>query len=276
MKLIAPLLVVLATSAAGQGVAMDPERTPEELAKRIAQEERTDARRDAQFKIDTGLDTLDIRRGMIVGEVGAGSGYLAFKLAARVGPQGRVIAEDISARELGILKARAQAKALSNLEAIPGSPEDPKLPSDSLDMVFMHAVIKFVQQPVALFRNVARSLKPGGRFVLLEFEEGPRAVGLDGVPALGFRTRQQYPGAIRGSRLQGAADRRRHPARPDHLRPGTALKGSRFAAFSSRRPSSLRASTRTPIAGSMTSRMTRSTSRASSRASSLWCGGAGM
>jgi ubiquinone/menaquinone biosynthesis C-methylase UbiE len=192
MTLIAPLLVVLAMSAAGQGVVLDPERTPEELAKRIAQEERTDARRDAQFKIDTGLDTLDIRPGMLVAEVGAGSGYLAFKLAARVGPRGMVIAEDISTRELGILKVRAQAKGLSTLDVIPGSPEDPKLPADSLDLVFMHAVIKFVQQPVALFRNVAKSLKPGGRFVLLEFEEGPRAIGLDGSPALGFRTRQQY------------------------------------------------------------------------------------
>jgi ubiquinone/menaquinone biosynthesis C-methylase UbiE len=150
-------------------------------------------KRDELFKIDKGLDTLGIKPGMVLAEVGGGFGYVVFKLADRVGPTGKVINEEIWEEAIEFFKHRAAEKGYTNVECIIGTREDPKLPAASLDFVFIHATMRSLQKPVEILNNIAPSLKPGGKLVVIEQEEG-RAVGTNGDPQpAGYnRTRNEY------------------------------------------------------------------------------------
>ena len=90
--------------------------------------------RDGDHRPDKVMDIAGLTAGMTVGEVGAGEGYFTFKLAARVGPSGRVYANDIDARALGRLADRARREGFSNIETIVGEVDDPLLPP-ALDAV---------------------------------------------------------------------------------------------------------------------------------------------
>jgi ubiquinone/menaquinone biosynthesis C-methylase UbiE len=154
--------------------------------------DENDRIRDEHYQIDKALDTLDIKPGMTVGEVGAGEGFIVFKLAERVGPAGKVYAEDISKKRLDILKIRMTERNYRNIEIIVEDETEPKLPKGILDFVFMHATIIFVDDPIELFNNIAPSLKPGGKLVVME-QEKSRAVSLSGKPVPDmFRSKEEY------------------------------------------------------------------------------------
>jgi ubiquinone/menaquinone biosynthesis C-methylase UbiE len=154
--------------------------------------DENDRTRDENFDIDGVLDCLDIRPGMTVGDVGAGWGYMSFKLARRVAPGGTVLAEDINPAFLGILRSRAAERNLTNVETLLGTTTDPRLPAGGLDMVFMHAVVQFIADRPSFIHTVAASLKDGGRLVIIEPESsGP--VPDDGIYGPGrLPTRKGY------------------------------------------------------------------------------------
>jgi ubiquinone/menaquinone biosynthesis C-methylase UbiE/thiol-disulfide isomerase/thioredoxin len=136
--------------------------------------DENDRWRDGNFDMDAVLDALDIRPGMIVGDLGAGWGYMTFKLARRVAPEGSVLAEDIETRWLDLLKARAAERGLSNIETVLGTASDPLFPAGRLDMIFMHAVLQWVSDRPGFIRRAAEGLKEDGRLVIIESEsDGP-------------------------------------------------------------------------------------------------------
>jgi len=149
--------------------------------------------RDERFHIDKALDMLDIKPGMTVGEVGGGFGYLVFKLADRVGPSGKVYNEDIWEEALELFQKRMEEKGYDNIEIVLGEPEDCKLPKYSLDYVFIHTVLIGIKEPANLFATIAPSLKPGGKLIIIEQEDG-RAVSTSGDPIEKgyYRTKQEY------------------------------------------------------------------------------------
>ena len=154
--------------------------------------DKNDIERDARFPMDAVLDSLGIKPGMTVAEIGAGWGYLSFKLARRVAPDGVVLAEDIEARRLDQLQARAAERGIANVRTILGKETDPLFPPGKLDFIFMHAVLQWVEDRPAFLRTAGAGLKPGGRFVIIE----PETEGDDpetGVVGSGiFPTRAGY------------------------------------------------------------------------------------
>lgn len=114
------------------------------------------------------MDLVGIRPGLVIGEVGAGGGRVTVHLAARVGPSGKVYANDIDVRALDSLRARITRLGLTNVEVVLGAVDDTRFPAGSLDMVFMAWVFHHVDQPVPLLRSALRSLKPSGVVVLVE------------------------------------------------------------------------------------------------------------
>jgi ubiquinone/menaquinone biosynthesis C-methylase UbiE len=124
---------------------------------------------------DRMLAALDIKKGSVVADIGAGVGYHAWRLAEIVGPTGKVIAEDIQEGMIQLLRRNVEDRKLRNVEIVLGTPTDPKLPPNSVDLVLMVDVYHEFSEPVTMMRHIRNALKPDGRLVLVEFrKEDPK------------------------------------------------------------------------------------------------------
>ena len=127
--------------------------------------------REAEEEPERALDEIRVAAGSTVADVGAGSGYMTLRLAARVGPTGRVYANDLQPEMLGLLRARLQRGGVANVTLVQGAVDDPKLPASSLDLVLMVDVYHEFSQPQRMLRGIHGALKQGGRLVLLEYRK---------------------------------------------------------------------------------------------------------
>ena len=127
--------------------------------------------REEEEAPDIALDVLKIPKGATVADIGAGSGYITVRLAARVGPTGRVFANDVQPQMLNLLSRRLSNAKITNVTLIEGTLDDPKLPPASVDMAMMVDVYHELSQPQTMLRHLRESLKPGGRLVLLEYRK---------------------------------------------------------------------------------------------------------
>ena len=128
---------------------------------------------------DLVLKTIGIKPGMIIGEVGAGRGRYTVQIASRIGPTGKIYANDIVEDYLKYIKKRCANHGLTNVETVLGGLTDPKLPPAALDMVIMVNVVHCLAEPVALLRNIKKSLKPDGVIAIVEgnLDKAPDAAG---------------------------------------------------------------------------------------------------
>jgi ubiquinone/menaquinone biosynthesis C-methylase UbiE len=117
------------------------------------------------------IAALDLKPGMVVADIGAGSGYYTTRLAAQVGPSGRVYATDIQPGMIALLDRRIKSEGLSNVTTILGAMDDPKLPPGAIDLAIMVDVYHELQQPQVFLQRLKAAFKPGGRLVLLEFRK---------------------------------------------------------------------------------------------------------
>lgn len=131
--------------------------------------------REQEEQPDQALDELKIAKGSVVADIGAGVGYMSWRLAERVGPSGKVYANDIQPQMLEQLRKNMQERQISNVVPVLGEPDNPKLPQGQLDLVLMVDVYHEFAQPQAMLRHVRESLKADGRLVLLEYRgEDPK------------------------------------------------------------------------------------------------------
>jgi ubiquinone/menaquinone biosynthesis C-methylase UbiE len=116
------------------------------------------------------LEVLQIKEGDVVADIGAGSGYYTFRLAEKVGPKGKVIAEDIQKEMLDIIRDRMEKKKVSNVEPLLGTITDPKLPEKGVDLILLVDVYHEFDHPYEMTEAMVKGLKPGGRLVFVEFK----------------------------------------------------------------------------------------------------------
>jgi ubiquinone/menaquinone biosynthesis C-methylase UbiE len=129
------------------------------------------AERDNEEDPDRAIDVLKIAKGSTVADIGAGSGYMSVKLARKVGPAGKVFANDIQQGMLDLLNKRLTKNKITNVSTILGTQDDPRLPIDAIDLVLMVDVYHELSQPQLMLRHIKASLKPDGRLVLLEYRK---------------------------------------------------------------------------------------------------------
>jgi len=122
-------------------------------------------RRQPPVKI---MDAIGIKPGMVIGEVGAGTGRMTMWIADQVGDYGKVYANDINTGSLEHLKERCKRDGFENVEIIVGEVEDPKLPAKALDIAFMINVYHHLDSPAPLIRNLLPSLKSDGILAIVE------------------------------------------------------------------------------------------------------------
>jgi len=138
-------------------------------------EQSRDDRREAQ----TVMDLAGIRRGMTVADIGAGDGYYTVRLAARVGEDGRVLAQDIDAGALSRLGSRVERERLDNVSIKPGAPDDPRLPENSFDRIFMVHMYHEISEPYAFLWRMRPSLREGAQVIVVDVD---RPTGQHGIP----------------------------------------------------------------------------------------------
>lgn len=127
--------------------------------------------REMEEAPDIALNALNIRRGSTVADIGAGVGYLTWRLAERVGPQGKVYANDIQAGMLKRLRENMAARHITNVETVLGAEDDPKLPAEKIDLALLVDVYHEFSKPQEMLRKIRQSLTPDGRLVLLEYRK---------------------------------------------------------------------------------------------------------
>lgn len=132
--------------------------------------------RESEEQPDAALDALGIAKGATVADIGAGAGYMAWRLAGRVGPTGKVYANDIQPKMLDILRRNMEQRNIANVETVLGAIDDPKLPSGAIDLALLVDVYHEFSEPQKMLRHIRASLKPDGRLVLVEYRAEDRNV----------------------------------------------------------------------------------------------------
>ena len=124
--------------------------------------------RDKRLQIDRVMDLLQLKPGSTIADIGAGGGWFSVRAARRVGPSGRVIAEDINPKAIAYIQQRAQREHLANIVPVLGTPDDPKLTPNSLDAALMLKVYHEIAHPPLVLANLRAALKPGARFGIID------------------------------------------------------------------------------------------------------------
>lgn len=113
---------------------------------------------------------LGLRPGMAVADIGAGTGLFTRLVAAKVGTEGKVYAVDISPAFLKHIAAESRKLGQTQVHTLRGTQTTTNLPPGSIDVAFMVDVFHHVEHPPRLLASIHRALRPGGRFVLVEFD----------------------------------------------------------------------------------------------------------
>ena len=127
--------------------------------------------RIAEEAPDKALDAIALKKGDVVADIGAGVGYFSWRMAERVGPAGKVYANDIQPRMIDQLRKNVAARGLTNVEPVLGAEDDPKLPAGAIDMALLVDVYHEFSQPQKMLAKIRASLKPSGRLILLEYRK---------------------------------------------------------------------------------------------------------
>lgn len=149
--------------------------------------------RDNLGEAEVVMDLAAIKAGTTVADIGAGEGYYTVRLAERVGAKGRVLAQDIDPGAIQRLGQRVERERLDNVSIKTGAPDDPRLPANSFDRVFLVHMYHEVTEPYAFLWRLRPALRQGGQVIVVDVD---RPTDRHGMPpsllfcefqAVGFR-----------------------------------------------------------------------------------------
>ena len=106
------------------------------------------------------LKALDLKPGMTVADVGAGTGFHAFRMAPLVGPKGKVLAVDVQPEMVALIEARAKKEKVENVVAVKCTEADPKLPAGEVDLIILVDVYHELAFPHEVAAKMVAALKP--------------------------------------------------------------------------------------------------------------------
>lgn len=170
--------------------------------------------RIAGQKIDEVLADLSLKPGMLVADIGAGSGLFSRPLARAVAPSGKVYAVDIQQDLLDYINLRDKEEKISNVQTVLGEFNDPKLPARNVDLAFINDVLHHIQNRAAYLKALAAYIQPAGRIAIIEMnKDDPQTphrnqpellVGrgeiLRWMSAAGFKLVEEHPDLFPGTK----------------------------------------------------------------------------
>src|SRR3954462_8527055 len=162
-------VVSAAALAACRAQPSEPQfpRANREVAPIVGDTFSTEDARDRLGEAEEVMELAAVKAGMSVADVGAGEGYYTIRLARVVGPKGRVLAEDIMPEARDRLSDRVQRESLDNVAVKLGAPDNPMLPSQSFDRMFLVHMYHEVQSPYAFLWHLRDGVKPGGLVIVV-------------------------------------------------------------------------------------------------------------
>ncbi|HET8750378.1 MAG TPA: methyltransferase domain-containing protein [Sphingomicrobium sp.] len=138
----------------------------------------TEDARDRLGEAEQVMELAGVAPGMSVADVGAGRGYYTVRLARVVGPKGRVLAEDILPSVRDFLSDRVQRERLDNVAVKLGTPDNPMLPPQSFDRIFLVHMYHEVASPYAFLWHLREGLRPDGLIVVVDADRPVRRHGM--------------------------------------------------------------------------------------------------
>ena len=135
-----------------------------------ATEFSTEEARDDRNEANVVMELAQVRPGMTVADIGAGEGYYTVRLAERVGSEGRVLAQDIDADAMTRLANRIERERLDNAYTQIGAPDDPRLPKNSFDRIFLVHMYHEVEEPYAFLWRLRPALREGGQVIVVDVD----------------------------------------------------------------------------------------------------------
>lgn len=175
MKILIFLLALVAAATADAQTLPGPGRA---VAGIVSPAWDRENRRDLRGEFDDVVRALGLRTGQTVADIGAGSGYYTMRLSPLLGPEGRVIAQDVMPKYLDQLRRRTRKAGLTNVSFVRGTHSDPRLPAGAVDVALMIHMYHEIAQPYALLARLRASLKPGGRVAIVDLEREPAFHGM--------------------------------------------------------------------------------------------------
>jgi len=136
-----------------------------------------DPARDAWQKPKELVASLDIRRGSVVADLGAGTGYLSRRLAAAVGPDGTVLAVETEPTLVAHLRERAEHEKTPNVVPVLASPSDPRLPPGGVDLILVVDTYHHINDRRTYVAALRRFLRPDGRVAVVDWQKRELPVG---------------------------------------------------------------------------------------------------
>jgi ubiquinone/menaquinone biosynthesis C-methylase UbiE len=128
----------------------------------------TEEARDRLNEAEKVMDLAGIAKGMTVADIGAGEGYYTIRLAGRVGPKGRVLAQDIVPEVRDALADRVVREELSRVSVRLGEPANPKLPPNSFDRILLVHMYHEIAEPYEFLWHLRPSLAKGGQVIVVD------------------------------------------------------------------------------------------------------------
>ncbi|MEO8051082.1 MAG: methyltransferase domain-containing protein [Acidobacteriota bacterium] len=171
--------------------------------------------RVATQKIDTVLSKLSLKPGMVVADIGAGSGVFSRPLAKAVAPAGKVYAVDIQQDLLDHIDQRDKEENIDNIQTVLGEYDDPKLPARNVDLAFINDVLHHIQHRAAYLKALGTYMQPSGRIAIIEMDKNDlktphrnqpellvsREEILEWMSNAGFKMSGEHPDLFPGTKL---------------------------------------------------------------------------
>jgi len=125
--------------------------------------------REREERTDLLVTALQLKPGMVVADIGAGTGYLARRMAPAVTPGGTVLAVDVQPEMVALLQSTVRQSGLTQIQPLLGAEDDVRLPASSVDLAIMVDVYHELAFPYEVLASIVRALKPGGQLVFVEY-----------------------------------------------------------------------------------------------------------